>query len=516
MPRIPQFEQRKLASSLVGTPGVDRSGEQTFNAISQASGSVANTFGEMAIKRQKAADQASADQAVTDYEIALQRAHQEHAVKYSNSAEDPKNRTNLFSDTAKELRTQFEDTLSSDQAKALFRSASVEPTRSRLLQEGKLASETQVLVTTRTLTDNLNKTALNTYENAKIPGMDYESRVQSLRSAINISAQRHITAGRGILSESELKKTAEKSVVQNFEATYNAMLETDPEQAVQLLEDPELQFVYGFMDEGEKAKKIKEAEDAVIDFSKVVQRQEQLALFTEKKALIDKLRQGDLSLGEIEQVSDEKTRETLRQAKLKYDPLTAEEVDAISARLQVNFDALFEKKSNGEIDYAKLRKEVSLPDILKVQSDHLDAFKNGILTKEKLITQASIIPAVLLEAVENKRQNRFWAVVDSIKRFNQVALAFTGGTVFNAAGEAVTAERKIRAELMDEYLEKFDKIDFEDPLAVAKAREDVVALYQQRRNENRRNLEVGDTIQTAAGPRKINFFHDDGEPDVNP
>jgi hypothetical protein len=43
MPKIPQYEQGQLASSLVGTPGVDTSGAAAFGAASKALGGVADT-----------------------------------------------------------------------------------------------------------------------------------------------------------------------------------------------------------------------------------------------------------------------------------------------------------------------------------------------------------------------------------------------------------------------------------------------------------------------------------------
>lgn len=100
MPKIPRYQQRELASSVVGTPGVDTSGAKLAEVAGGVADSALKTFGEMAIKRQEAANVAAANKSLIDFDLVLEGAQLEHEKNFAGYRGAPTERMRAFKDRA--------------------------------------------------------------------------------------------------------------------------------------------------------------------------------------------------------------------------------------------------------------------------------------------------------------------------------------------------------------------------------------------------------------------------------
>lgn len=106
MPNIPEFQRERFASSLVGTPGEDRSGQIIGQAVTKAAGQIENAAFDIAVKRQKAMDDSLATRVSTDLRIAADAAAAQHDVDYANFDGAPDERSAKTRPVYEDLVTQ--------------------------------------------------------------------------------------------------------------------------------------------------------------------------------------------------------------------------------------------------------------------------------------------------------------------------------------------------------------------------------------------------------------------------
>lgn len=504
MARISKFQQRQLASSIVGTPGVDTSESRAFASIAGAAGQAANVFGGILVKRQEAADKASASDTLTDFEIAYQQAAQEQATEFAGTTMGPLERVELLKQKADALFQEFEGSLSTPNAKAIFTQNAQVSIRRRLAQEGKIASDNQVLVARDRMVTSQNKIAGSIYNFVKTPGLTYEDKKAELLAISVNGTQRNIDISKDILGGQEAKEFQKSALEMNFRAAIAGLLETAPEQAIVLLKDSAFKDILNVK---ERAALRKTAETRVKDFTVLLQRQEKQAIFAGRQDLYDKLQKGTLNLGEVEQIGDTKAQQVFRDALLKFKPLNPDQLAARSAELQIRWENLFKRERDGTLKN-ELKNKVTIDDIIEVQAAYMDALRDGVITKDRLIKAGGRIPALLQEAIDNKSSKPFNALIAALNAFSPVALMLANAIV----GKDNQESNENRAELTDLFLDRFDKLDFEDSEAVTKAIKATITEFQYVKNRNRARYEVGDEVMMPTGLFKISGFDDDGEP----
>lgn len=521
MARIPKFQQRKLASELVSTPGVDVSDQINFRSAAAAVQSVADKFGALAIKRQTAVDKASANDTLIDFQIALQKAAQEQATEFAGSTMTPTDRVEILKKKSDELFNSFQESLASPEAKALFETGAQSTIKRRLLDEGKISSDNQVLVANDRMVTAQNKITGSLYEFSRIAGRSYTDKKDELLFTTQEGSLPNIEVSRSILGDKQSDDFARKSLEGNFRAVLAGMLEIAPDQAIELLEDSDFANV---LTVEERAAELKTAEKRATDFTKLTDKREKIAIFQERAELTRRLRDGTLTLGEVEQISDDRARKVFRGALLEFNPLDASDISRMSTQIQIRWERLFEQNKDGTFSDV-LKADTTIEEILKVQELYEDGFRNGVVTKDRLIRAAAAVPDIIAQALDNKKSFKLSAFIQGINRFAQVGFAFSGfdgvpgniaGVGFGGvgAGVSITESDQIRNQLTDNYLDRFEGIDYEDQEAVSRVIDGVVLEYHKIRNSNRRDHKSGDPISVNGRAAKITFIHDDGEPDI--
>ena len=87
MPNIPQIYRDRIASSLVGTPGIDTSGQQLGQEIAQGAEAIAKPLWEVAIKQQNMKDEAAYNAGILQHRINMTQAYADIKVKYADNPE---------------------------------------------------------------------------------------------------------------------------------------------------------------------------------------------------------------------------------------------------------------------------------------------------------------------------------------------------------------------------------------------------------------------------------------------
>lgn len=117
MGNISRFQQKKLASSAVGTPGVDASGQEVGASLSQSFGQVANTLFQVAQQRQQIVNETEAANAFSDYET---EHLQNNAALKETFANDPRKAVADMQNNAATLARDISHTLNNPASRNMF------------------------------------------------------------------------------------------------------------------------------------------------------------------------------------------------------------------------------------------------------------------------------------------------------------------------------------------------------------------------------------------------------------
>lgn len=117
MGKISRFQQKRLASSVVGTPGVDTSGQQIGASASQSLGQVASTLFQVAQERQQVVNETEAANTFSQYETAHSEAVS--AIKQAH-ANNPQEAITAARDSAIGLAKDFGLDMNSPASRNMF------------------------------------------------------------------------------------------------------------------------------------------------------------------------------------------------------------------------------------------------------------------------------------------------------------------------------------------------------------------------------------------------------------
>src|SRR5665213_3195704 len=103
MVAIPQIVREKLASSVVGTPGVDTSGQKAEESLATGANDVGQAIGQYAIQKQQEYDQAETNKLMLDNKMAAVTAMESAKTTY---ADDPEKAGPAFMQSMQDILAQ--------------------------------------------------------------------------------------------------------------------------------------------------------------------------------------------------------------------------------------------------------------------------------------------------------------------------------------------------------------------------------------------------------------------------
>jgi hypothetical protein len=262
---IPEFQQQRLASSAVGTPGVDPSAGKVAGQVAEFFGGQADKQFEIATKRDDALAAAEANRRSVEYDIALGELKQTTQSEFSNN---PKQGEIEFQNRSLELFNTHLGSSENKKANRLFSIAG----QASIGRERKAFStfrlNQEAVIAKNDLTDANNLLAL---EANKIGKTQHDAAgLQATfdlidRSTIGLEASKLVLAPDQV---NEFEKLGPESIMRgNIEGA----IDTNPEYALEVLENPNVIKIFDDFDE------IVKLEDAALkkidDFDKKAEKQ---------------------------------------------------------------------------------------------------------------------------------------------------------------------------------------------------------------------------------------------------
>ncbi len=361
---IPEFQRRKLASSVVGTAGADQSGQIIGNAVSQAAGQVANTAYGIAVERQEAKDAALANKTLIDFDMKAAQTFQAHQDEFAEFRGDKAERVKAFQTKADELFKATAEAIPSRGARDIFDKHGYSVMKGYIDKELSASDMNQANLTLTDTTDAVNLLAQRAASVGRDTGADIMQKRAALTSLLKQGETTYAVAGKVLSAEQreKLKSAIPESISKGF---LLSTMERNPEQVVQMLEDGSFDKLLSAND---KTKMIKDAREALPKVQERRQIDVLLGGITQNQGLWDKYVNRDPSLlSDLEQRDDEFSV-ALRDLALKGDPDPVNQANDIM-RLTAKFESLTEKNWKGEEKKNKFGKKASLEELTAVMTD---------------------------------------------------------------------------------------------------------------------------------------------------
>ena len=236
MARIPKFQQRRLASSVVGTPGVDQSQQRAFASVSQAAGSAANVFGQLAAKRQKAKDDAIVNKELIILDIAQETLLREHQKENVDFEGDPQDRIQAFQNKSRKLFQQSIDGIASRNARQRFSLLGEQVIGGKLSREAKEADENQGIIAFNNTVDSVNQLALEAAELGLDTRLSLEEKRARMLTLVQL-ANMTVRDSKNVLSPENFIRLKESAPEAILRGAISTLVKNNPQELLVLLND---------------------------------------------------------------------------------------------------------------------------------------------------------------------------------------------------------------------------------------------------------------------------------------
>ena len=291
MPNIPQIYRDKIASSLVGTPGVDTSGQQLGQEIAQGAEAVAKPMWDTAIKKQTLEDGAETNLLVAHNKMNVETLLETYKDKYANNPEEAGKH---FWTDVKALQDQTVAQASNYRVKQLV-------TQRDPLFDGRIAATLgawQYHQRDQLTVDNINATAdrlgQDAYETASDNKLDYAEQSRRLFSKFDVAG--HLVASLDPSHPERQAKFTKQISEALYKNTIDGYIDANPARALQFLNEKHTKdFIPGDMIEKFKS-------DAIAHLGGMQKRAELESLskvMVEQPAKVAGIDSGEITFGSL-------------------------------------------------------------------------------------------------------------------------------------------------------------------------------------------------------------------------
>jgi len=411
MATIPQISRDRLASSLVGTPGFNSSGQNIGQSVAKFGSQVADVAFQALSERKQILDQTEALKQASDYEIETYKVFEEHQKQY---ADDPTDKTQVLQDQLKQNLDTRLSNISSPAVKQAVTRAGYEVMGNTTLKQMAWAHDQEAVKAFNNVTQTINNRA----EELNYAGQsgDLGKLDEIMRSMPVI-----MSSSKGILSaeqQAKLRDLAPKSWANAF---ILGAMDTNPALAYNLIKKgtfdnyvTEEGDTVSLLSPEEKQRYVDMASHRVAKVSETAQMNHLTGIMAGHNELMDKyLNSPDgLTAADVNAIRDPKSRAVFQELYSQAHPMSVQQKYDTYGELWSNF-------YNLKVDSKKQTAKASLEKLADFQRSVIKARANNIITDEQAETFFKATTPPLNKKADDafkRQQNSFqegYQVIDS-------------------------------------------------------------------------------------------------------
>lgn len=462
MPKIPEYQQRQLESSMVGIPSLDTSGKRIAEGVAQLGETGKNVFGQQMIERQQAIDTIEANKQATEYEVELEKTFQTHQKTH---AEDPKDKTDLFKSQAEQM---LQERVKSTKSTAAQQSVAVIGQRilgNKLAQEGKWALDQESNNALINVTSTVQTLANQAFEAGRAGDFQLATDTFKRHESVLVSSKMALNPD----SYAKLQKSVPAILAKG---AIDGMLTSHPDKVSEYIKS----LPPDTLAPEEIKKYKKEAQDAILNISDTRQFEYLTdVVATKHPELFGRYMAGDPTLiSDLETHPDKKAAGLLRDIILKQNPVSAETKASSALDMYMSFANLGVSKRDG-----KYSAKANLDEVLRFQHDVM-----------KMVKEQVIAPKTGQALIEKLSGPLAKKISENAKPSMGERLGFGEPDAMQAGLRAVNqwvdrqksalAPDNLKVDMMSEFVERMDREKPKDRKEAAALIQDVIASSFQK------------------------------------
>lgn len=497
MARIPQYQQQRLTSSVVGVPQIDNSGAIIAQSVEKAAGQVADASFAIAAKRQEALDSVEAATQLTNYKIGAMDAFKQHQTTYAN---DPSQKTKIFQDQLSEQLNNQLSGIKNDRVKAAVQRGAQNDIQDMIGQQLNWAYKQEVNVAGAKIAQNTNNLAYQANAIASDGTIQFEEKLQMMDDIFNTHKDNIMAAG-GVLSpeqHSKFQADGQQSIAKGF---IYGMIDKNPAQANVLLNSDYFSKV---LSPDDLHKMRADGQTAMKNYDEKLEWQRVSEEAVANPDLYQRAVNGQLSLAEIDAMAPTPFVKQVREILLTNSPKAVADNAADTIKLWDQWAQLGISKD-------KQSATGTLGDVIQFQQNVLTAQMRGAITPA---TAQSFLQDLSVPTVTKVLAGNSAWTADQIKEYRSKYHFWSPDHWFGTPAEH---PYQTGYNLISNYLTSTGKDqDFNTKYSMIQKFTGLSSAIGKMENgkpltatdvaHKAMGIAIGDTVQTKLGPRKITGY----------
>lgn len=508
MVAIPQITRDRLASSVVGTPGVDTSGQKIGESVANAADQIGRTVGDYIVQRQENLDIAEQNRLFTSYKMQSVNSLEKIKQDYANN---PEAAGAAFTQTLEDHLATTTKTASNPRVGLMVGRGDPYFDGIMIREQQKWALNQRERLDKAAIEQQGNVIADHAESIGADPNTPYVLKKQSLLplfSAVgNLSAGAFATAHPDSAAEFQGKMPATV-----FSRAIYGMMRANPAQAVQFTQEPEVQKVFE-----SNPKELDTLHHAAVERLKGLAGEEKWNAIA--KPLVDSpdivkdVSNGKIDWTQLDQMPQNAFTAELKKMALDVSPKNVEEQ-------QQSITDFYDRAHEIGIGLKKGedKPEVSVAKLVQFQTDLAKAYNGGDISKSTYMSMNKQIASPLIGAVMKAHDpNIFERVKNRIGSWASQSPEAPEDTVDKyTAGYGVinnwlqktgnSSNWQAKADVIQKYLDLSGKITANDRDAAGRP------YTPESVAQKVMGIALGDTVATPLGPAVVSGHKSDGTP----
>jgi hypothetical protein len=429
MAKIPEFERRQLASSVVGTPGEDRSGQMILNTVSDTLNKGVAVGTELYKEREKAKNDTLVAKSQIDFMQEIEDETLAHEQEFAAFKGDPAERQRVYEDRIRTLFATRVNAMPTNDSKVRFEREGYQLVGRSLMREQERSSAQQSLVARGDTLDGLNTLATQAAKMGASTQIPLATKLQQIENYKSLATNLIDKSAKNLTPNDKamLDEKGPEMILKGFAAS--SMME-NPHELVQAIDS-------GKFDQLNPEEKQELRNGAIKNIKNLEERGKVNALFSDFEAntgIFDKFAKGDPSaMVDLQNIPDTEQRKIMMSMLLGD---TANAVDSFDAQ----FD-LMNKMRELEIDSSTKQSKANMEELVNFTGTVAQYASEGKITAKTANDYMKKLAVPLYEKVKNPGGSFSNALLSAWEGIKSFSISW-----FNRSGNAAASkEDKKRA-----------------------------------------------------------------------
>lgn len=505
MGQIPEFQRRRLASSVVGTPGVNRAGEILGSAVTGAASQVEDVAYKAAVQRREIKEAAAANKTSIDLDMLHDNITRDYRTKNAEFRGDPQDYVTGYRAALEEGTKNLLNSVPEGNIRNAVEKYGYAALKTRLNSESNYADVRQAGLFFADAEAGTKLLGQRAGEVAR-SGLTPQEKHTQLQAIFDRGTTTYNVASRGVTAENsaKLKKLIPETIATEY---LDALVDSAPQEM-----GSALQAVGGFLTEEKKAKYRKDAIESFKQQKTMQDAEYLMSTLDQNQSAYDKYLAGTLQYSDIKEISDSRAADTLNKLRLKNNTTTEEDKYSNYNSLYAEYVEMVSDAGTANPKDDKIKKGFSLDKVIDLQNRIMVAVADEKLPSGMGGSLMAKLTSPLNKKVKKQRLEGWFSDFKEMSTPFQMAFSY-----IRNEGKKAKLPPRVQSEMLLKFDQELSKLgDNPEPSVINQAIKKSYDEVLHKNNPKFGTYKVGQIVNVNGVDYEVTGFFPDGEPDVKP